>query len=194
MNTQFLPFIFFALFTALICNPVFGQEIRDKTFIGNNEGLLQIKGTKQHYEFISQEVSARIDINENLMEFIIPLKSFAPVEDLEHQRILNDIFSSPFRLPLYLTATFDEEVVRRENFTQPVNVVLNGTLSLYEEHFQVPVEVSIYAVDETVFYNMVTRFDLSLLGRDYDGIYKDIITGEFMIIVNDAQWNRDFSR
>lgn len=194
MNTKILRFVLFALFISLICNSAFSQDRRDKTFVGNNEGILQINGTTQHYEFVSQEVSARIDINENLMEFIIPLKSFVPVENLEHQRILNDVFSSPFRLPLYLTATFDEEAFRRDNFTQPMNIVLNGTLSLYEEQFQVPVEVSIYAVDETVFYNMVTRFDLSLLGRNYDGIYKEIITGEFMIIVNDAQWNRDFSR
>lgn len=193
MNIPFLS-IFVVFFIGLLCNSVVGQDISSKTFIGNNEGILQIKGTKQQYEFISQEVSARLDLNENLMEFIIPLKSFLAVEEPEHQKILSDVFSSPYQLPLYLTATFDEEVVRREDFTQPLNIVLNGTLSLYEEHFQVPVEVSIYAVDETVFYNMVTRFDLSLLGRNYDGIYKEIITGEFLLIVNEAQWNRDFSR
>lgn len=193
MNTQFLT-VFVAFFISLLCNSVFGQGISNKTFIGNNEGILQIKGTKQHYEFISQEVSARLDINENLMEFIIPLQSFMAVEEPEHQKILSDVFSSPYELPLYLTATFDEDVVRRENFTQPLNIVLNGTLSLYEEHFQVPVEVSIYAVEEIIFYNMVTRFDLGLLGRKYNGIFKEIITGEFMLIVNEAQWNRDFSR
>ena len=60
---------------------ILAQDQWNDTFIGNNEAVLQIKGTEQEYQYQSNRVKARIDREQSRMEFVFPLNSFAPVNN-----------------------------------------------------------------------------------------------------------------
>lgn len=163
----------------------------DKTFTGNNEGIFQIMGTEQPYNFVSNNFHTRMDKDRQQIEVILPIESLKPADDPLHMEILQDIFPPPFVTQFYLTATFDREIISTEDFSQPVKLVLDGVLTFKKEQIHLPVEVSIFSINETLFYNMSTQFDLGLLDRNYEGRYEEIITGEFLIVLNDARWDID---
>lgn len=194
MSNHVLYFSIFLVLAASTWSTSVAQDRTEETFIGNNEGVLQIEGTEQQYEYQSNIISARIDKDESTMEFIFPLNSFSPVDsDPVHEQIFNDIFASPFPLLIYMTVPFDKEALSAEDFSQPVDLVLNGVLTFRDESIQLPVEVSLFSVDENIFYNVASRFSLDDLDKPYDGIYKEIITGQFVIIINDAKWDEDLN-
>ena len=163
----------------------------DKSFTGNNEGIFQIMGNEQPYNFLSNDIQTRLDKDRRQIEVILPIKSLEPADDPLHMEILHDVFPPRFVTQFYLTANFDREIISTEDFSQPVNLKLDGVLTFEEEQVYLPVEISIFSVDETIFYNMTARFDLDLLDRNYEGKYKEIITGEFLMVVNDARWDID---
>lgn len=192
MHNTFIVFIFSIFLSTHLPGKLFAQDQWDDTFIGNNEGILQIKGTEQNYEFRSNNISARINRDQNRMEFVLPLNSFAPIaSDPVHLQIYNDVFAAPLPLKIYITVPFDRETFDTEDFSQPINLILNGVLTLLGESAQLPVEVSFFSAEDKVFYNMAARFNLEQINRAYEGIYREIITGEFGIIVNRASWNED---
>ena len=193
MNKRMLLCSFLICWTMQLFNNTLAQDQWNETFIGNNEAVLQIKGTEQEYHYQSNSVKARIDRKQSRMEFVFPLNSFSPVNnDPVHLEIYNDIFASSVPLSIYLTVPLDEATLTTEVLEQPLNLILNGVLTFIDESVQLPVEVSLFSADEDIFYNMATRFDLELINRPYNGIYRDIITGEFGLVMSNAMWSDDF--
>ena len=194
MNNWVLLYSFSLCWTMQVFSGILAQDQWNDTFIGNNEAVLQIKGTEQEYQYQSNRVKARIDREQSRMEFVFPLNSVAPVNnDPVHLEIYNDIFASSVPLFIYLTVPFDEETLTTDVLEQPINLILNGVLTFVDESAQLPVEVSLFSADEDIFYNLATQFNLEQINRPYDGIYREIITGEFGLVMSDAMWRENFN-
>lgn len=158
-------------------------------FTTNNEAFFTIVGTRQHYEFSSDEMKTTVDRAENSFEFLLDMRTLQPENDPLHSEIITDIFYFQTVPRLRLTATMEEETANLANLTNSTTMVLQGLLTINDISFQVPVEVSFIAQDNQFFYNAEARFDLDLMDYPYDGEFADIITGEFVLFVNNAFWN-----
>lgn len=170
--------------------PLFAQESWHYT--GNNEVFLKISGTESDYEFVSHHLKTGMDRERKAFGFIIPVETLQPTGDPSHLSILRDLFPYQTTPTITLTAILEEETVTLEDFSQPQHLVLNGVLSLNEESFYLPVDISVYANRNELFYNMIAHFDLDLIDKSYEGKYEEIITGEFVIYVNEGSWNSAF--
>lgn len=184
-------YLFVILFIPSI---VVGQNVpQEQVYNFANEVLIIVQGTDQNFIYQSDQFAGRYDKNDNLFEFILPVTSLYSLDEAIDIKVIRDILLVNKGQPiLKLTASFNDPLINVQDFNSPQEVLLDGWLTFNEERYNIPVVMSLYFVNDMLYYKLRTEIDMYELDWRMPVHYRKFLTGKLMIQVTDGKW-RNFN-
>ncbi|CAN5363287.1 hypothetical protein BH23BAC1_BH23BAC1_20100 [soil metagenome] len=182
------PYIIILIFLPFLAIAQHPQQQR--FFDASNEVVLKLVGFDKDYDFRSDQFAGRFDQAQRRFEFIIPAISVYPLNDPADLSVFQDIFLANTVDPnIYVTADFRENLVDMREFKSPTEMVLDGMLTIYNRHYNIPVVMSLFYSNEVLYYKLRMDLDLFHLNWSIPPHHRSFLTGIMQIQVTDGKWS-----
>lgn len=166
------------------------QTQQQKIFEASNEVVLKLIGIDKDYDFRSNRFAGRFDQAQKRFEFVIPAISVYPLNDPADLSIFQDLFLASTVDPnIYVTADFRENLVDMREFKSPTEMVLDGMLTIYNRHYNIPVVMSLLYSNNVLYYKLRMDLDMFHLNWRIPQHHRAFLTGIMQIQVNDGRWS-----
>lgn len=143
---------------------------------GENPITMVLKGYKKDYRFIAQNATFLLNGNDGNFNFNISLEKFQPLDSIDAQSFMKEVFEEDFFTNLSFTAVLpvsniDKETDRVQRFT------ISGALVLGDIRKQIPLDLELEYMDRDLMFDFI----LTLNPKDLEIVlpekYKPILTG-----------------
>ena len=192
MKALNLIFLIFILFPYLA---VAQQTQQQKVFDASNEVILKLIGIDKDYDFRSNRFAGRYDQAQRRFEFIIPTISVYSLNDPADLSVFQDLFLVNSVDPnIYVTADFRENLVDMREFRSPTEMVLDGLLTIYNRHYNIPVTMSLYYNNDVLYYKLRMDLDMFHLNWKIPQHHRAFLTGIMQIEVTDGRWSNHYKQ
>lgn len=166
------------------------QTQQQKIFEASNEVVLKLIGIDKDYDFRSNRFAGRFDQAQRRFEFVIPAISVYPLNDPADLSIFQDLFLASTVDPnIYVTADFRENLVDMREFKSPTEMVLDGMLTIYNRHYNIPVVMSLLYSNNVLYYKLRMDLDMFHLNWRIPQHHRAFLTGIMQIQVTDGRWS-----
>jgi hypothetical protein len=166
------------------------QPHHQKVFDASNEVILKLVGIDKDYDFRSNRFAGRYDQAQRRFEFIIPALSVYPLNDPADLNVFQDLFLINQVDPnIYVSADFQENLVDVRGFTSPTELVLDGLVTVYNRHYNIPVVMSLFYSNNVLYYKLRMDLDMFHLNWQIPPHQRTFLTGIMQIQVTDGKWS-----
>lgn len=181
-----MKFLLFIMPVLLLSSKITAQQ---GIYNASNEIFIEFIGDDVPLEFTSSHFASRLVKGDTQFEFVLPLNTVRPVNNIKDIQIFEAIFPPEPELLLYLTAEIPESPLNLMEFNASEDFVLDGVLTLFDENVRVPVTTSMYYEEGTLFFNLNFNFNLNLWEIPVPEKFDDLFTGEINMYVKDGTWS-----